>query len=271
MRSEINENWFRHLSTYCTPCTINLYRGRIQKFADFLAEQDRPLTTDAIEDFLYDIRERRLSKRYVNVNLTAIKSYCKWRFRDNEQANPATLVKMLKEDEPKSRFLSEEEYQKVLAVAKGIDRDIIVFLCNTGLRVTEFNSLKWQDIQPDMSYLEVIGKGNKLRVVPLNPICRDILQRHKGSNGNGDGKLPITRRNRHAETRICIKLGKKAGIPKFGPHACRHYFATQLIKRGVSIYKVSKILGHASVKTTEKIYLHLMPIDLLGITDVLVG
>jgi len=239
----------------------------MKKFGEFLAEQDRLLNTEAIEEFLYDIRERGLSKRYVNVNLTAIKSYCKWCYRDNEQANPARKVKMWQEDEPKRRFLSEEEFQKVMPVAEGIDRDIIVFLCNTGLRVTEFNSLKWQDISPDMRFVTVIGKGNKRRVVPLNSRCREILQRYKSSNGNG--KLPITRRNRYAETRVCIKLAKKAGIPKFGPHACRHYFATQLILRKIPIQMVSKILGHTSVKITEQVYLHLIPMDLLGLTDVL--
>jgi integrase len=55
----------------------------------------------------------------------------------------------------------------------------------------------------------------------------------------------------------------------FGAHAVRHYFATQLIRKGVNIYKVSKILGHSSVQITESTYVHLMPVDLLGITDVL--
>jgi integrase/recombinase XerD len=58
-------------------------------------------------------------------------------------------------------------------------------------------------------------------------------------------------------------------MKKFGSHAIRHYFATELIRKGVNIYKVSKILGHASIKITESIYVHLLPIDLLGITDVL--
>ena len=137
MRQEISENWFRYLSTYTTPATISLYRGRLHKFNEFLAEHDRPLNPEAIEEFLFGIRDSGLSKRYVNVNLTVIKSYCKWRYRDNEKANPASSIKMWQEDEPNRRVLSKEEYQKVLAVAKVIDRDIIVFLCNTGLRVTK--------------------------------------------------------------------------------------------------------------------------------------
>ncbi len=69
---------------------------------------------------------------------------------------------------------------------------------------------------------------------------------------------------------FCFLRGlRKIGIKSFGAHADRHFFATQLIRKGVSIYKVSKILGHSSVQTTESTYVHLMPVDLLGITDVL--
>lgn len=62
---------------------------------------------------------------------------------------------------------------------------------------------------------------------------------------------------------------KHLGIPQFGVHAIRHYFATEMIKRGVNIYKLSKILGHNSVVTTQNIYVHLLPFDLLGETDIL--
>ena len=55
-------------------------------------------------------------------------------------------------------------------------------------------------------------------------------------------------------------------MKKFGSHAIRHFFATQLIRKGVSIYKVSKILGIPALKS-ESIYIHLMPIDLLGIFE----
>jgi integrase len=234
-----------------------------------LQERQTTISTESIEDFLYDGLDRGWTRRYANVNLTAIKSYCKWLSSREGKINPAEPIRMLREDPPNRRVLSEEEYEKVLLVAQGIDRDIIVFLCNTGLRVTEFNSLKWENIAPDGKSLKVIGKGNKARTIPLNPTCREILFRHKSLNGNGDGKLPITRGTRYQITQICTRLAKQADIPKFGPHAMRHFFSTQLLKKGVPILLVSKILGHASVKTTEAIYCHLVPADLLGITDIL--
>lgn len=260
--------WFQYCTRNFSPQTVELYKGRLQYFDDFLVKQGRQLSTEAIEDYLDNGLESGWSRRYANVNLTAIKSYCKWLADREGSKNPAKPIRMLKENEPNRRVLSEEEYEKVLSVAQGIDRDIISFLCNTGLRVSEFNSLKWENIAPDVKSLKVIGKGRKVRTVPLNSTCQEILLRYK-VNGNGDGKLPITRGTRFQVTQICTRLAKQANISKFGPHACRHRFATQLIRRGVSIYKVSKILGHASVKITEQTYIHLVPDDLLGETDIL--
>ena len=65
------------------------------------------------------------------------------------------------------------------------------------------------------------------------------------------------------------RMTRKLNIPRAGSHALRHYFATKCIKKGLSIYKLSKILGHSNIQTTEQIYVHLAPCDLLGELDVI--
>jgi len=177
---------------------------------------------------------------------------------------------MLREDPPVQRVLSEDEYQKVLSAAQGISRDIIEFIGNTGLRRGEFLALKWKDVSPDMQFLRIFGKGRKERTVPLNNTCRRILSQYNG-NGNGDVDIPFVQRypSKEGVYWMCRTLYNKTGVPPFGLHALRHYFATKLIKKGVPLIKVSKILGHASIKITELVYIHLTPIDLLGCTDVL--
>jgi integrase len=67
----------------------------------------------------------------------------------------------------------------------------------------------------------------------------------------------------------CNRIAARLKIRQFGPHAFRHWFATQMILKGVPMAKVSKILGHASVRTTEQIYAHILPDDLAHATDVL--
>ena len=110
--------------------------------------------------------------------------------------------------------------------------------------------------------LTITGKGRKRRHIPLNPTCLEILKRHSD--------LTHFRVSRSVFYHQAAKYAKKAKIPCCGPHSFRHYFATQLLLKGVPIKKVSILLGHKSVQTTEKTYAHILPADLQGATDCLI-
>ncbi len=268
MNLEIDK-WIAHCRRCYTDRTIGLYRSCITKFDTYLSNDGNQLTTQAIDAYIDDRMAAGWSKRYINCNLSVIKSYCNWYFEGYDEYNPASPIPMLIEDEPRQRVLSDEEYRKIVPSSsiRETDKDVIIFLANSGLRASEFVSLTWTSIKPDCRYLSVMGKGRKVRVVPLNRACRDILEKYKPQGMSG--RVPFARMHRVHTGRICRRVAKEVGIPDFGPHACRHYFATQLMLRGVSIYKISKILGHASVKVTERVYVHWCDQDVLGITDVL--
>lgn len=266
MNLEIDK-WMAFCQGHHTKRTIGLYRRCITEFETYLSNDGNQLTTEAIEAYIGDRLAAGWSKRYANCNLSAIRSYCRWRYRQAPKDDPAKPIRTLKEDPPKRRILSHEEYQKVMAAISGQDRDIVVFLVKTGLRASEFTSLTWEDISPDFTYLTVIGKGQKTRMIPLNSACRGILTKYKTEDPSG--RLPFCRMHRVTLGKVCGRVAKKAGVKHFNPHACRHYFATELMSRGVSIYKISKVLGHASITVTEKVYLHSGLKDILGITDCL--
>lgn len=165
--------------------------------------------------------------------------------------------------------MSEEEYHLCLKHTNGRDKDIIAFLGNTGLRREELRSLKWGAIDQQLKFIHIKGKGRKSRIVPLNSICKEILQRYKRLPD--DEYVQFCRKFYGGEgsSWLCRKLAKKLNIPRFGCHAIRHRFATEMIRQGVNIYKLSKILGHSNITTTTAIYLHLAPVDLIGETDCL--
>ena len=144
---------------------------------------------------------------------------------------------------------------------------IIELLSHTGLRRAEFFGLTWDCISPDLKYLKLSGKGRRARTIPLNETCRNILRSYERI----DGPFQLSRRYPGTQGTywLCIRLARDIGIKKFGPHALRHLFCTRLVKAGVSIYLVSKLMGHSSVLTTSKIYAHILNEDLLGQTDVL--
>ena len=108
----------------------------------------------------------------------------------------------------------------------------------------------------DLRTVTISGKGRKRRTIPVNQTARDVL--------------PVLQpASRNALWLQCNRLACRAGVRSFGPHSLRHYFATQLLLLGVPIAKVSKLLGHRSIRTTERCYSHILPDDLANCTDVL--
>lgn len=209
-----------------------------------------------IKEFCHLLRDKGNSNRTINSKLTVVKSFCRFCEDFYGIKNPAKAVPMLTEDPPKARWLSRKEYDKALEVATDLAKDRIVFLANTGLRSSELAKLR---LNPEMKAITVTGKGRKERTIPLNSKAQDVLKRK-------NIYAPVTKNSLELQF---ARVAEKAKIPKFGPHALRHFFATELLKAGVPIIKVSMLLGHASVTTTQRRYAHILSADLEGVTDIL--
>jgi len=257
------DEWLNHNHRF-TESTQKNYRYAIRKFVKSLPASltiDQ-LTRSHIETYL-DEMVGRLSNNSFNFYLITIKSFCRFLSDHYDLPNIAQKVKKLP-GRSQQRFLSDEEYRKVLAVCLDGERDTVQFLANTGLRADELLRLDASNITPDRKFLSIIGKGLKRREIPLNDTCKQIIERHPN--------LKLSKSYMYLY-RLCQSLAGRADIKPFGPHALRHYFATSLMRRckkGVSIYRISKVLGHSSIKVTEKLYLHFVArIDLEGLTDCL--
>ena len=254
----VKDDFFRHIKKY-TPRTQQHYRMVITGFLSGLPRavvRIHQIDAAHIREYLYRLRDTNRTNRTLNAHLTAIKSFCRFYSEQFKLINPAAAISMFVEDPPKRRFLTGTEYTKTLNVAGPLARARIIFLANTGLRASEFASVTISNLNHDCSALTVVGKGRKRRTIPLNRNARTVIP-----------ALQICSKN--ALYLQFTRLAKKAGIPSFGPHALRHYFATQLLLAGVPIAKVSKLLGHKSIKTTEQCYAHILSTDLANATDVL--
>jgi len=235
MLSDLVHNWFDYIETRFAPMTITMYKLALKQFLHSLPAQ--------------------------------IRSFFRWAANYYQIDNPATRVSELIEESPKYRCLSQDEYQKIVDVAQDVESAALQFLGNTGLRRNEFRSLTYANFTPD--FIQIIkGKGHKKRLVPLNNICKQLLQKYS-QNDNSKPLFVEKFQPREALYDFCQRLARQVSIPSFGPHALRHFFATRLIRAGVPLIKVSQILGHSSIITTERIYVHLVPRDLLGVTDCL--
>jgi site-specific recombinase XerD len=141
------------------------------------------------------------------------------------------------------------------------ERAIIALLAN-GLRAQEVCDLRTEDMtyEPayDMWVLKVTGKGNKIRFVPLNRESSAALEMYHGdSNGRMFPKLNIRK------IYYLVKEKYESGL---NPHSLRHNYATRLIRSGVDVFSVQKLLGHERADTTG-VYVNLDIGDLVRATQ----
>ena len=144
----------------------------------------------------------------------------------------------------------------------------VLLVMDTGLRISEALNLRHSDIDYDNMVLKVLGKGQKERLVPFSPELRrriflfEKLKAKKGIRspflfaGFNDAKWE----KRNSNTALYL-LQQKLGLPTFGWHRLRHTFATNYLRHGGDIVRLSMVLGHSQIATTQR-YLHLLTEDL---------
>jgi len=153
--------------------------------------------------------------------------------------------------------LSDLEVKRIKAAClTDRERAIVGVLSESGMRLAEFANLVPEDVNWEESRISVLGKGNKRRIVPLS---------HEGAwmlaGWFNLGKRRGKKRTIQGDLRA---LGERAGLnrPLF-PHLFRHGYAIRCLKRGINIVTLSRLLGHASIMTTNS-YVNLAPEDVLS-------
>jgi integrase len=140
-------------------------------------------------------------------------------------------------------------------------RTLVTLLATTGLRLTEACSLRKESVDFAALELRIRGKGDKHRIVPLLPSTVEVLKgyidRHPSDSPfvfPGKGKTGYAEIYNIEKTlrRACVRVGVKP----FPPHALRHFYATEMLKKGAKLEVVGRILGHSSIGTTADIYRH---------------
>lgn len=180
-------------------------------------------------------------------------------------------------------YLEPEQVERLMAVASNLrDRLLVRIPWRTGIRVSELIGIRVSDV--DFQSRAIVIKVQKMRkkdgkvverrrVVPVDQgtldMVRGYLEWRKQFPYQGDLLFPITRQRAQ---QIVQRLGRRAGITEVGdpavsqrrklhPHHLRHSFAIHCIKRGMSIERLQKILGHQS-PTTTSVYLQYSVADL---------
>jgi len=223
------------------------------------------------EEFIADItplmieeyrekRRKEVSKSTVNRELAVMRKMFNlaidWELAE---ANPVARIKFYSEsDTQKERVLISEEEQRLLAECADHLRPIVVTALNTGMRRGEALKLMWGQVDLQARIIEVTGtKGGKDRIIPINAALYLELRKLKNQNGTSDYVFVNPKTNgpygdvKNAFNAAC----ERAKIEGLRFHDLRHTFATRLVQAGVDIITVKELLGHSSVRVTER-YTH---------------
>lgn len=178
-------------------------------------------------------------------------------------------VKWLKLPLSEFDFLTFEEADRLIAGADDEWRTMIVVALKTGLRQGELLALRWDDVDlvagrivvsQNLAYGEITTpKSGKKREVELGDDVLAALKRHRHLRGDlvfckADGGMLTKGESKHPLWRAC----KRAGLRRIGWHVLRHTFASHLVMRGAVLKSVQELLGHGTIKMTER-YAHLSP------------
>ena len=188
--------------------------------------------------------------------------------------NPAELHDLPTRPKHLPDVLTDEEITKIqstidLSLPEGMRNYVIIeVLYDCGLRVSELVNLRMSNIYADEEYLQIIGKGDKERWVPIGRRALELLTTyietvrcHLTPKPGEERYVFLNRRGHHLSRQMVFiflqNAVREAGIKKsVSPHSLRHSFATELVENGADLRAVQEMLGHASVSTTE-IYTHL--------------
>lgn len=263
--------------------TILSYEDDLSQFHQYLSkhfgsENYSLLDVDnlTIRLFLGDLIESGFSKKSLVRKLAAVRSFYRYLLKQKVVSeNPTLNIVTPKIPKKLPSFLDEAAMQKMMELPdtkniEGVrDKAILEVLYGTGIRIDELIKLSLDDIDWSNVTIKVVGKGHKMRIIPLGSEAKASLKiylehRHKIFS---DWTKAIYKKYVFLSNRglrmypkavyniVSHYINLVSDIEKKSPHVLRHTFATHLLNRGADLRAVKELLGHESLSTTQ-IYTH---------------
>lgn len=273
LNKEALEIFIQHLGLKAySQSTISTYRNEFLQLLQLLKERPvNTLTTDEIKLFMqFSMEKMGIKENTAHSRLNALKYYFeqvlgreKFFYDIPRPKRPLLLP----------NIMGEKELARLFNALGNLKHKAILFTAySAGLRVSEVVDLKLSDIDSNRMQIKVENaKGKKDRYVGLSPVLLDILRQYittinpRPSIFLFEGSQTKTPYNSRTAQRIFQLAKEKAGIKKaVSFHSLRHSFATHLLEKGIDIHYIKEILGHFSIKTTER-YLHVKRESLVNI------
>lgn len=257
--------------------TVESYSEDLHAFLQYFKNLSDSLSwetvdADIIRDWMESMMDKGNKVSSVSRRLSAVKTFYRYALmRHRVESDPAHSILTPKKEKPLPQFLRESEMDDLLDQQRWGDgfndvraRTIIMTFYETGIRLSELVSLDDKSVDFENRQIKVLGKGNKERIVPFGKELELALRSYvENRNKSVDRKCAAFfltdkgKRMRGAAVREIVreKLSSVCSLKKKSPHVLRHTFATAMLNHDVGIETLKRLLGHASLSTTE-IYTH---------------
>ena len=245
-----------------SPATISNYRISLSRFLATIKKRLEDVQPNDIRTYLYSYQhERAISNRTLDHLRTTIAGFFHWAMVEGKlERDPSLAIGAIKytiKPKPSLSQLDLEYVRKALGGPR--ERAIVETLYSTGCRVSELCSMKKSDVNWNDSTVLVFGKGSKYREVYLNAKAVVALRDYLDLRSDHNDFLFVSERKPHGQLKraavekivrqISERAMRNTGI-KITPHIFRHTNITTALRNGMALQNVSKMAGHAELRTT---------------------
>ncbi|MBQ3526565.1 MAG: tyrosine recombinase XerC [Akkermansia sp.] len=261
-----------------SPHTLAAYERNFRLFAEWMGERFetwQSCTAEVFRAWLYEAMQQQLKPASIRQRFASLRSlYAYLMRREGMSSNPLADVTLPRARAGLPVHLSLRQMEELLSLPLRTpvdkkspewlpyrDAAILELFYSCGIRLSELVSLNADALMHGEDCVRVVGKGRKVRLVPVGEYAREAVLRYlERAVPDPDGPLFLSRLGRRMTGRsVQLMLDKYlrcSDIPfHISPHKLRHTFATHLLDAGADLRSVQELLGHSSLSTTQ-IYTH---------------
>ena len=273
-----------------SPETLRNYASDLRQLHRFLLSRrlvsspidPNSLSSDAVRAYLQWLDQKGNKPSSLARKLAAVRSFYRYLSRRGMvNGNPVDGMRTPKQPKLLPRVLTKDDADALMTFPAGLtvwslrDRAVLETLYSTGARVGELVALDIGDVRELEGLVRLQGKGRKERIVPIGEMALDAIRRYRLSLPWPSAGVPPRawfcnqrggRLTSRSVARVVNRYSSRLAGGAVSPHALRHSFATHLLDEGADLRSIQEMLGHASLRTTQR-YTHVATDQLLAVYD----
>ena len=248
--------------------TSKSYERDLKKLDSFLKDLNisnySQINVETCAAWIGSLYSQNNNPRSIQRHLSSAKGFFRFLKKNNLiDSSPFDLVTAPKSSSTLPEVLSPEDVEQLLNfkptnMIEIRDMAIVELMYSSGLRVSETVNININDFEENKSFLRVLGKGAKTRLVPMGRFAinaiDDWLKERDKIQSNTDALFLNAKGTRLTVRSIQLRLKKmavKQGLPPIHPHMLRHSFATHMLESSGDLRTIQELLGHSSLSTTQ--------------------